>query len=485
MARSRRARRLAVASAPAPAAAPPRPAAPPRARIADIPPLRYALYVAAAAVVHGVLWYLQSQGLRFHVPPGPTWAPHASLLAGMVLVRVFARHGRRVALIVGILMMVAIVRPTWGAALGGYCLVTWAIARLPLGPLARIGLTLLANAVLPAIRAGLLGPELASPLRAGPATILWPVLLVRGLMYQMEVGRLLPEERGFLCYLGSYAAIPLSGGGMLPPITYRRFIGDYGTADAERNVRAGLGLMALGALYLWLRPTLIAPWGGQVLSALGSAGVAGALDGALLARGRGAVGLALALVQVERYLTIAGFTFYMIGNLRLLGFNLASGYHYPFISRSFVDLWQRTNFYLRECQLVLYYVPVAKVLRRRWGQRGQRLTAGIAATAAIVGHLAVAIFLNHLIVAGWGSPDGMHRLLLDAGRFAVIGGLTILSVVRLRRIDHTMQVSWPRRIWQTVFVVSIAATNLAVWELMMMRLTWAQTLQVFRFVVGV
>jgi hypothetical protein len=478
VARSRRAHRPAVAPAPAPAV----PAARPRARLADVAPPRYALYVAAAAVVHGVLWHLQTGGTRMPLPPGPAWLPHASLLAGMVLVRVFARHGRRVALLLGVLVTLAMVRPGWAVALGGYGLVTWSIARLPLGPLARVGLVLAANAVLPALRAGLLGPAMAAPLHAGPALLLWPVLLVRGLLYQMEASRLLPEERGFLCYLGSYAAIPLGGGTYLPPITYRRFIGDYGTADAEKNLRAGVGLMALGALYLWLRPTLIAPHGSQILSALGAAGAQGALAGTLLAHGRGAVGLALALVQVERYLTVAGFTFYMIGNLRLLGFHLASGYHYPFISRTFVDLWQRTNFYVRECQLVLFYVPVAKLLRTRLGQR---LTAGIAATAAIVGHLAVALVLNHLIVTGWSSTGGLRYLLLDAGRFGVIGVLTILSVVRRRRSEHTVSASWPRRVGQTVFVVSVAATNLAVWELLMVRLSWAQAVAVFRFVAGV
>jgi hypothetical protein len=457
--------------------APPAPTpVPPRRPLAAISPARYALYVAAAAALHGVVYYLQRNGLRIPAPPGETWIPHASMLVGMVAVRLFARHARPVAMVVAAVTTLAIARPSWAAALGAFLAVTWGIARLPLGPLARVGLVLLANAALPAART-LLGPSIAAWLAPGVATVLLPVLLLRSLLYQVEVSRLLLHERSFLCYLGSFATIPLAGGTYLQPITYRRFIGEYGAADAERTLRAGVGLLALGVLYLWLRPTAVTPWSGAVLQGLGQAAVRDALGPALEAAGRGPVALALVGVQVERYLTIAGLLFYLVGNLRLLGFNLASGYRYPFISRSFVDLWQRTNFYLRECQLVLYYVPVAKLLRRRVGRR---VTAGVAATAAIAGHLAVAIVLNNLIVSG-STSNGARNLLLDAGRFAVIGLLTIASVLRPRRTDPA-PVSWPRRVWQTAFVISLAVLNLAVWELMIVGLRWPQAVAVLKFV---
>jgi hypothetical protein len=217
-----------------------------------------------------------------------------------------------------------------------------------------------------------------------------------------------------------------------------------------------------------------------VLMDLVRASRGGGLAAALLTHGRVEIGVALGLVQFERYLMIAGATFYIIGNLRLLGFNLASGYHYPYLSRSFVDLWQRTNFYVRECQLVLYYVPLAKLLRHHLGQR---LTAGIATTGAIAGHLVLAILVSHLIMVGWSSEGPLQRMLFDSGRFAVVGLLTIVSVVRRHRAEHELRLSWPRRIWQIVFVMSITVANLAVWELLMQGLTWAQTVTVLRFVV--
>jgi hypothetical protein len=110
------------------------------------------------------------------------------------------------------------------------------------------------------------------------------------------------------------------------------------------------------------------------------------------------------------------------------------------------------------------------------------VTAGVAATAAIAGHLAVAIVLNHFIVSG-STSHGARNLLLDAGRFAVIGLLTIASVLRPRRTDPT-PVSWPRRVWQTAFVISLAVLNLAVWELLIVGLRWPQAVAVLKFVVA-
>jgi hypothetical protein len=77
---------------------------------------------------------------------------------------------------------------------------------------------------------------------------------------------------------------------------------------------------------------------------------------------------------------------------RLMGFDLPSGFKFPFLSRSFADFFRRWNHYVRDAVLTLFYLPMMQRLRKCANDRTAHLIAGY--TAILIG----SFVLNDLLV---------------------------------------------------------------------------------------
>ncbi|HEY3354942.1 MAG TPA: hypothetical protein VGQ83_16940 [Polyangia bacterium] len=413
------------------AAAPPLPA---------LPLARFALYLGLAVVLHCVDLWLER---TFPHPkassrPDLDWLPHGVFLATMLgsggLAFFFGPRAPRRALVFGagasIALAAFLLRPVDIAVVGGVIVATWLVARLPVPLLARLALVLAALAVPVWMRTGGLGRDVTllvlnlSSLEAG----LWAILLMRACLYQVECRRLRPEDRSLVLYAGSFTLLPLCGISLAPPVPYGQLLGQYGTADPDENLRQGLDLLALGIVLEWLDIIAVSPLLDDALRPFTIA----AAQGIPVAAGveqRLIWGAALLLQFPHVYLRLAGPIFRLVGNLRLLGFNLPAGFDRPFLAWNLVEFWKRWNHFFRDTALILFYMPALGAVRRR-------VSLPVAVTIAVGACFAGEVLLREILEVFMRLPPGMWTVGhfgREAGRLGFIGVLTTISVFFVAR----------------------------------------------------
>lgn len=393
---------------------------------------RFLYYVAAAALLHACLIGLEYFGhvsTQVQVLERP-WLLHALFVVAMLLVYWRPRQGLSLTAACAGVACMGMVPPLWFAALLFFVVVTWLVARTSLPTLVRMALVLGVYATVPCLRAGLAGQaasRLFQTTTAGEAVI-WCSLLLRSLLYQVEAARLAPERRTLAGYGGSFALPLLTGNINAAPIPYERFLGRYGAAEYERNMRRGLGLIALGLLLeaghvCWDNLVALPAWPLLVHPHLTAP--------ALSVHERVLAGAALLSLWPALYLRVAGVLFVAIGSLRLLGFDLASGFAKPFLSHSFIDFWRRWNYYEREASVTLFYWPALARLRRRLSPV---LAQSLAVGAALSGFFVVSVVFVlpvHFLHAHTLINNPAHLAL--AGRTLLQIVVTVSSAYRLLR----------------------------------------------------
>jgi hypothetical protein len=391
------------------------------------------LGMMAAAILHAAVLWLEHIGAHFPglQPAGRSWLGH---LAVVLAIPLAWSLGSAAALAVSLVVVLSVLPPPLAAAFAVFTLATWAVARLPAPTWLRIMLVIALNAVMPALRGGLAGESVATALALPkvPAILgLWSALVFRSLLYQLEARRLPAAGRSLLGYAGSLGIVGFAGGGHAVPILFAQLFGRWRRPTAAQ-LRDGAGLLALGVTYvavgyLIVRLGLVSVSPGT----LGRAVHAGHLESYLVEIGRWHTLVSLISRLPLDYLDIAGNLFIAIGNLRLLGFELGSGFRRPFLSRSLGDFWQRWSYYFRDAALRLFYNPALDVLRRRLPLS---LAHGLSVALAFAGlillrSVAVPISVSNTPLSPF--SDSSHAVVVGT---AVIGSLTsIEAYLAMRR----------------------------------------------------
>lgn len=97
------------------------------------------------------------------------------------------------------------------------------------------------------------------------------------------------------------------------------------------------------------------------------------------------------------YAKVTNQLFIAIALFRLLGFDLASGYRAPFLSRSFSEFFRRYNHYVRDAVMSLFYYPFLGSLRRRLPRRAAIIVSSLG--AIFVGSYLLNDFLVPVVTA--------------------------------------------------------------------------------------
>jgi hypothetical protein len=343
----------------------------------------------------------------------------AGALACMIAVRLWPGRGRALALGGAVAAAAAALGPASSLQLAIVLAVTWRIAALRWSAGLRL-LAAVAVAMLPGLaRGGLLGPGPAAllALPAGPVLdrAAWYLLVPRVMLWQLERDHLDDGSRSLLAYAGSLALVLLAGAPLAVPIPHAILLGTPQRCERRASARAlallgaGVALLALGR---WVHPVVWGP-----LEEVGRASARGALVDGLARAGRGGLWLSTLLYLPRRYLFTAGNVFVLTGQLGLLGFGVPSGFRRPFLSRSFVEFWQRWNHYYRDAALVLFFYPAQGFLRRRLPPRATLVAAVLAAFAGLA---AIEFWLEP-----WTVIFRPHDL---APRYPVVASARLLAV---------------------------------------------------------
>jgi hypothetical protein len=274
---------------------------------------------------------------------------------------------RRTILLVAGAIALPIALRVWTIALVGYVAIAIALARLRLPMIVRFVLAFAAWASVPLLRIFVLGGD------AQAATILlaqlWVGMLYATLYLIVERARALPGETSTLIDDAFYL--------LAPPRLVMPFFQPVGPRELIASQRGGYPkkLLARGAGLA----------GYALLIAVG----AHELDG--FANHVSHVP-EVALRFVAHYARSAHAIMLAMAAFRLLGYDVSSGFRYPFLSRSFADFFRRYNHYVRDAVVSLFYFPILGHLRGKLSRR----TASI--VAAYVGIFIGSLALQDLLI---------------------------------------------------------------------------------------
>jgi hypothetical protein len=228
---------------------------------------------------------------------------------------------------------------------------------------------------------------------------------------------------------------PVYGGSPVPYGKGYDHLMDSDAATRARSQIAGLKLLALAWVWvgaLWVLDAVV--FGG------GSASLGLTRLGELVAAGGGAnapIGhrwLSLVGELVRGTITLAIFGHFVIGPLRLFGFNVYRNTYKPLLSETVIDFWNRFYYYFKELLAEFFFFPTYVACFRNHPRL--RIVAATLA-AACLGNLYyhVLVYLPALAAAGvtgaWGlmSSRVLYTVLLAAG--------ISVSLIRQQRIRGT------------------------------------------------
>jgi hypothetical protein len=147
-----------------------------------------------------------------------------------------------------------------------------------------------------------------------------------------------------------------------------------------------------------------------------------------------------------------------IAAFRLLGFSLRPGFRWPFLSRSFAELFRRFNFYVRDAVVSLFYMPILGHLRHRLPRRAASIVA------AFTGILIGSFLLQDLLIPCGIAIDPVDTLgeLLRPHRILAMVTFWCLIVIPNAGIIPRRRAP-VGRLRAAFQVVLVAATFVALW----------------------
>jgi hypothetical protein len=297
-----------------------------------------------------------------------------------------------------------------------YAVAVCSLARAPLGLGLKVALALLAWAAIPMCRWWVPALKLDGPL---PFFMVWVQLAYSAvyLLVEHARGEEKPKLTQSLLYL---VALPRLLNPFFQPISPSHMTRSAKPQIDVRTLARGVGL----GLYSLLLQVPIA-W----LNRYQHANVSPAL----------AVAASIAFT----YCLYAENIFAAVSLFRLMGFDISSGFRWPFLAESFADFFTRWNSYVRDAVFSLFYVPLFLRFRRTLSPR-------LSATAAgYVSILVGAYLLNQLLVPVGTSADWRAGLMQELNPVNVAMMLVFWSAIILPStllIGSARMVSrpWPR-----------------------------------------
>ncbi len=328
--------------------------------------------VAMAGLLIVLLW-LTDRGWRF--PMVATASRDAQLRVYLIL---FASaiacalapvSWRRWLLFAGSAIAYPLILGVWVIPLVAYAAFVCLLARTRLSVLLQFVLAILVWCALPILRAFVFAVS-------GPQTfllgVLWAGIIYSALFVVMERGRH-PDEASLLDELFYFFALPRLAEPFFQPIAGRYLRQSDTARPSWRLVGNGLALGAYGVVLALIIQALTErlPW--------------------LTVPER------LARDFLLFYATVTNQIFIAVALFRLLGFDLASGYHKPFLSRSFSEFFRRFNYYVRDAVMSLFYYPFLGSLRQRLPHRAAIIVSSLG--AIFVGSYLLNDFLVPVVTA--------------------------------------------------------------------------------------
>jgi D-alanyl-lipoteichoic acid acyltransferase DltB (MBOAT superfamily) len=238
-----------------------------------------------------------------------------------------------------ILLILGLSNGLWLIAIGVTLI---GISHLPIAFSARIGLILVAGAVLIAMRMD----AFTTPW----SRALWPILgsmfMFRLIIYLYDLKH---ESRspGLARTLGYFFMAPNVCFPLFPIIDYKRFQRNYYNENAHDIYQRGVKWIFRGIIHLLLYRFVY-----QYLT-LDPAQVDGIFSI-----------LRYSLSAFLLYLQVSGQFHLIVGMLLLFGFNLPETHHYYYLASSFTDFWRRINIYWKDFVMKIFYYPIYFRLRQ-------------------------------------------------------------------------------------------------------------------------
>jgi hypothetical protein len=398
--------------------------------------------LTASAILTGLLaalWLLDREG--WHPSPLRMAPGHAhAIVLAIVAATAFAcavapvRWRRRIHVVAAL--------AAWTVALRGLAVIPFGFAAAAIG-LARAPGPLLARAVLvfaawvtvPLTRVMWL--DGLAQLHTIVLALLWAGLLYSALFLLVERARALANQRTSVVDDVFYLlALPRVVVPFFQPIAPSRLLRSERPGAPWPSIARGAGLAGYG-----IAVAVAAPW-----------------------LARHAVALAEPWHTLVWFLSIycrVTFTIFLaIAVFRLLGYDLPSGFRYPYASRSFAEFFRRFNHYVRDAVLSLFYFPILGHLRTRMSPRAASIIA--AYVSILLGSFLLHDFLVPMALA-IDPVETAHHVLAPV---RVLGLVALWSLIILPNAGIAPRREPPRS-WQRT-AVSIAVFNLlhgTVWYL--------------------
>jgi hypothetical protein len=295
--------------------------------------------VAMAAVLLGLSWLAQ-RGWRLPIvsAAGPRAAPtiYAILVGTAAICAVAPATWRRWLLLGGAAIGYPVVLGAWAIPLAGYAGFICVLVRTRLAIRFQVTAAVALWCALPALR--ILTDSVSGPQTAILA-VLWASVIYSALFVIIERRRH-PGSASALDELVYFFALPRLAEPFFQPIGGRYFRQHDTVRPSWRLVARGLALAGYGAILSLAVHALATPRPGLPH----------------------AVQLLCDLVRF--YAMTTSQLFCSIALFRLLGFDLASGFRLPFLSRSFSEFFRRYNHYVRDAVISLFYFPLLGSLRK-------------------------------------------------------------------------------------------------------------------------
>jgi hypothetical protein len=343
----------------------------------------------------------RSYGLASHditaLPPTGLVVFGLIAIAGFAAALAPPQRRRAILAIAGVLALIVGLRG-WAFAMFGYSAFVMVVARLRLPIVVRFAFALAAWLVVPVLRVEVFAGELQA------ATILlaqlWIGMLVAALYLIVERTRALPGESTTVVddifYLMAPPRLVMP---FFQPISSRELVLVERANYPRRLIARGAAL----AVY-----AIIVALAAQQLEQIPAPEAA-----------------RLPLKFIAHYAHAANAILLAMAAFRLLGYDVAAGFRYPFLSRTFADFFRRYNHYVRDAVVSLFFLPFLGHLRHRMSRRAASITSAFLAIA--FGSLALQ---DLLIPAGISlRPMATVHALLRPHRFAAMLTMWMLIVV--------------------------------------------------------
>ncbi|HEX3758943.1 MAG TPA: hypothetical protein VHW23_09565 [Kofleriaceae bacterium] len=298
----------------------------------------------------------------------------------------------------------------WSLALAAYVAAVIVLARAPLSVATRLALAFAAWLTVPVLRMFVLDADAQADTIV--LAMVWAGQLYSAFYVIIEREREAPERRPSVAFDVFYlAALPRIAVPYFQPISPSLIATRERPRMPWRVVARGAGLGAWGAV------SAVAAW--RLVRAVGTLHQP-TVHAFVHHR------LVFELLRfIAGYAHLTYTIFLAVAVYRLLGFELPSGYRWPFLSRSFGEFFRSFNHYVRDAVLSLFYFPMLGHLRHR---ARPRVATIMAAYASIL----IGSFLLHDLLVPFAisvEPVGTFAFYLDPVRVGSMLALWTLIII--------------------------------------------------------